>query len=1254
MATLDTAHNYSPTVIGLGYQFGLAASITLVCVLGFEWNRSNSSMAFLYTARCKLEKNSTPPLSSRFLSWVPKTLSFDESFYLTHVGLDATMYLRFLGMACRFLLLNSIIVGATLLPLHYYGVDSSLELDRLSVANIADGSSLLWAHAFGTYVVACSWMYLCYVNWFDYMNLRDWHILQRVKQGDVTVRTVMVRHLPPEHREEAQLKTYFENLGFGAVQSVAVVRPVNKLCRKLRRRETILNAMETWQIQTARKIISTIRRHHTSSRWKEVAPTASPDTHCTIGEERFIRLISDMVKRHQKKYATSTGITARRTKLRRKSLTHPHDHEAGSPSSAASRSSISPFGSWTSSNIWEAIARISPRVLAQYQPPLPLPRRLWKIRLSQDSLDCASSIQELYWQFENVERRIVELRQHELATLPVSPPDYSGDTATLTPRNKSTCIAFITFENIKSAQMCAQSIVHWKPGVCVVEMAPEPRDVSWDDVINKWKSRWIRSFLVNIAVWSLIIFWLFPITFILGLTSLDTMSKHFIYLGPIVDTTPFFRMLIQNVLPTVLVTLFMALLPWMLMEVSKLECSTSYSMLERKVLKRYYYFSIFNVLLVFLLGKTFLTSILSVLYQPTSLLEVLAITLPEGSSFFINYVVFNTCTHALELLQFGTQLFSCILLTNSWVSKTPRILAQNSKPWSFPYYYYYPNHILVFVIVLTYSVISPLILFFGLLYFALAYLVFRYQFAYAYVRRYEANGRFYRLMYRYTTDGLIIFELTMLGLLWVKRALIPGAILIPLIFSTFSYKFMIKRRFFRRTRYFPADQSGLEQHEGNIRDVKLGPRRWNRVFGWRDEGMLFGGVWPFARSLRDSNITKREERSSAPYESMSSAITNFRAYSPGQQREQNRVSFSSRRADFSAINIDARILTSVHREDGEGEGSGGSGRGLHRRARSSSGTASRRNPSHADGSTTSRASAFVHGSADARSQNSSFTMVQTTSQSCSPLSQVSGRLGSARIPSSQTTMNSPFQSDGSPSAHAPYSSTMGPIEQSRQSNERDQSNSTDKTEEDITRLLPTIKHRLVYHDDPTAVQTYVHPALSKSLSNRFLLPRNPMRPFNLDDCIELDVHVYAALARPREENYLCRLSETGSISATCSSLSNGDSSPSSMLSIRSNASSCCSCGRRVDSSATADINRNREQMDADESAEPTSLEHNNFFDPALELEAELVTQVLLNERGRLATGGVSGSIHIDVPSPIPELEENFQQDPGGERQGRDH
>ncbi|CAG8560444.1 5210_t:CDS:2 [Paraglomus brasilianum] len=776
MATLETAHNYNPTFLGLGTQLGIAASISFYCLLQFEWNRRKKSMQYLYTPRARLAKNSSPPIPGGLFSWIPATLFLPEKFFLTHVGLDAVMYIRFLRMAVVFLAFNVVIVGAILLPLNYYGGADMKGVQALSINNIAGtNENYLWAHAVCTYIISVSWMYLLYHNYFDFVKMRKEHYKQKVISGSVSIRTVMVSRIPEYMRSEDKLKEYFESLGLAPVESARIVRHTGKLNRKIARRDDKLLALEKSHILLAKNVVAAV------------------DTRGLLGFGNVFR--SFLSRKSKKERLPTTDIegddvldsqllqsTAEWMRRRKNSSSISTEKSSSYQSPTNTSSAVQVFGrGGCRGTIWEILSQTPKTVLDKYQPTH------WPGYLTTDNR--VRSIDHFLKEFNHLDRRIAELRAKNITEGPYRP----------------TSTGFVTFKLHTTAAMAAQSIACSRPHTLTTKMAPEPRDILWDNLTKRFNNQMARYLVVNLFVWALTIFWLFPILAILTLTSIDSLSKRISILGPFLEASPLIKALLQNVLPTVLVSIFMGILPWILMEISKREAFASYSKLEETVLKRYYYFSFFNVFLVFLLGITFLESIFDIINTPTSIIQILANSLPQGATFFINYIIFNTCTHGLELLQVGSQIFLHILLTTRFVSSTPRMLQRVTSPWNFQYYYYYPMHILVLVITITYSTVNPLILCFSLVYYSIAYVIFKHQFAYCYVKRYEAAGKFYRLVFRYTTDGLVIYQITVLGLIWLRGAIAPGAFLVPSVVGTLYFKFYCHKTFYSRTHYLALD-----------------------------------------------------------------------------------------------------------------------------------------------------------------------------------------------------------------------------------------------------------------------------------------------------------------------------------------------------------------------------------------------------------------------------------------------------------------
>ncbi|CAO3629148.1 unnamed protein product [Cunninghamella echinulata] len=760
MATIDTVF-YVPTFFGLTTTFGISCCLTACCLFGFEVCRRLDSMQCLFNPRSRLLVNSASLLSKRPFSWLTQSYYLDEDYYVQKVGLDATMHLRYLRMTVHFLLLQCLVVCPILASIHW-------------TANSTLGGSTKEG--------------LIYFNNTGKITNED---TSDQFHSNSTLYHFSIANIPDKHPIVwvHVILLYFISLSW-----------------------LWLLFVNHW--------------HHL------YLLQTNPSTNHPSSLHKSIQL-HDSNKKKQGMIISSiyTPLSSSSSSIHHRSILITNIPPSLRNTSALRHHfNINQVGTVTSVNLLHRAAshalegalkqrqkwldKLERRLilLARQLIPLLKQQRNQEKKKENDDLPI-----EINWfdiskllSINNIPCDDIKAYMHDILLLDneierlrdsnISPEYY-----------KPTSTAFVTFESAHSAQICAQAVTCWKPGVFDTRLAPEPRDILWTALLrlgrkDKMMGR-IRKWIVFCSVWSLTIFWLFPISFILGLTSIESLSQHFGFLNYFLNTSTIVRSFIQNILPTLLVTLFMSILPWILLEISKQQDFISYSELEDCVLGRYYHFAIFNVLIVFLLGTSFLSSILDILYEPAKIIQLLANSLPQGANFFLNYILFNSATHGMEMIQLGSQLFGHLFGTMPIISKTPRILARWTSPWSFPFYYYYPNHILILVITITYSVIQPLILIFALFYFGLALAVYRHQYAFCYIRRYESGGsRHFRRVTRYTSDGLLIFQLTMVGLLYLKGVLAAATAILPLIIFTVWMKIKLSRLFGTRAKYPFVDQ----------------------------------------------------------------------------------------------------------------------------------------------------------------------------------------------------------------------------------------------------------------------------------------------------------------------------------------------------------------------------------------------------------------------------------------------------------------
>ncbi|KAF9907784.1 hypothetical protein BX616_000327 [Lobosporangium transversale] len=367
----------------------------------------------------------------------------------------------------------------------------------------------------------------------------------------------------------------------------------------------------------------------------------------------------------------------------------------------------------------------------------------------------------------------------------------------------TTSVGFVTFEEIHSAQIVAQTVNTKETLTCRTILAPEPRDVYWDNLKIPHTELGIRSVVVNTTVFFLIFFWSGPISIFSSFLNLETLEKLIPGVTKVAEASPVLKSVIQGFLPTLGVTIFLELVPNILEVLCIRQGIQSHSGMARSLYNKYYTFILFNVVLVFTIVGTWAQAFNKVYHNLGEFTLLLAASLPRVSPFFVNFIILKGIGQfPLRLLQIGDvfrQTFRGIF------SKTPRDYAEARAPPSLKHGEVYANSTLAFVIVLIYSCIKPIILIFGAVFFAFGYLALKYQLLYVLFHAYESGGRTWPMVYNRIMVGLLIFQSTMLGLLMLKHSYVLGSLLAPLPIGTIWFWSWTSRKYRETAEFIPLE-----------------------------------------------------------------------------------------------------------------------------------------------------------------------------------------------------------------------------------------------------------------------------------------------------------------------------------------------------------------------------------------------------------------------------------------------------------------
>ncbi|VDC00686.1 unnamed protein product [Peniophora sp. CBMAI 1063] len=360
--------------------------------------------------------------------------------------------------------------------------------------------------------------------------------------------------------------------------------------------------------------------------------------------------------------------------------------------------------------------------------------------------------------------------------------------------------AFVTFKDPADALKACQVLAVHPTNLlnCVVTMAPCYEDLDWVRLMKSaYRGEFVKDWVVNIGVWAFTIFWLFPLSLFVGLVSIQNISAYLPALAKYLNGHPWEEDVIQSFVPTLIVALLTLLIPILLLLIAKkAHTILTLSSLHDRIMTRYYKFLIVNILVFFCVGTAALQSVLLSLSAPqdttTDLLEIVATSFPSAGPFYVGWLIFTTGIHSgLETGLFGLPLIT-YLFTRKAV--TPRKRAVGIRPRTLNYYYWLPNHLLVFHVLALFSILNPLVIPFAWIYYMVDSTVIKNQLLHVYAKVYEQNGKVILIrLVRYSLDGLILLDVVFVAYMAVLKIKVNVALAAVLIAVTVFVKLTFTR-----------------------------------------------------------------------------------------------------------------------------------------------------------------------------------------------------------------------------------------------------------------------------------------------------------------------------------------------------------------------------------------------------------------------------------------------------------------------------
>ncbi|XP_030968293.1 calcium permeable stress-gated cation channel 1 [Quercus lobata] len=369
--------------------------------------------------------------------------------------------------------------------------------------------------------------------------------------------------------------------------------------------------------------------------------------------------------------------------------------------------------------------------------------------------------------------------------------------------------AFVSFKTRWGAAVCAQTQQSKNPTIWLTEWAPEPRDVYWPNLAIPYVSLTVRRLIVAVAFFFLTFFFMIPIAFVQSLATIEGIEKAAPFLKSVIEMS-FIKSVIQGFLPGIALKLFLIFLPAILMFMSKFEGFNSLSSLERRSASRYYLFNFVNVFLGSIIAGSAFEQLDTFIHQSASEIpKTIGVAIPMRATFFITYIMVDGWAGiAGEILMLKPLIM--YHLKNFFLVKTEKDREEAMDPGSLGFNTGEPRIQFYFLLGLVYATVTPIILPFIIIFFGLAYVVFRHQIINVYNQDYESAAAFWPDVHGRVISALVISQVLLMGLMSTKEAAQSTPFLIALPILTIWFSRFCKGRYEAAFVIYPLQEAMMK------------------------------------------------------------------------------------------------------------------------------------------------------------------------------------------------------------------------------------------------------------------------------------------------------------------------------------------------------------------------------------------------------------------------------------------------------------
>ncbi|KAJ2880993.1 hypothetical protein IWW38_005864, partial [Coemansia aciculifera] len=230
--------------------------------------------------------------------------------------------------------------------------------------------------------------------------------------------------------------------------------------------------------------------------------------------------------------------------------------------------------------------------------------------------------------------------------------------------------AFITMQRPVDAYVISQLNVYARPSTCKLRMAPEARSIVWQSVGQPASKKLLQHVGGLLMTAALLLLWCVPVVLISTLISLRFLITRVPGLANVVEQNKFVRSLLGYTLPSLILTIFLTVLPRLLWSFVLAGGDRAFAIADKNMWIRHVYFLVIYVVVILGMTGSVWTAVYNMFTDFGGFWDQIVGALPQMATWYCVYVMlYGAGYQVMKLLHLKSV---CRFLFHQARAQTPR------------------------------------------------------------------------------------------------------------------------------------------------------------------------------------------------------------------------------------------------------------------------------------------------------------------------------------------------------------------------------------------------------------------------------------------------------------------------------------------------------------------------------------------------------------------------------------------------------